>query len=124
MKMLKSTLAAGVVVALALAAGAAFAPAAFAQSAAAKATVDAAKAAGQVGEQMDGYLGLVAADAPPAVRAAVAEINSGRTGAFQAAAAKAGTPVEAAAAATGKQLIDRLPAGQYYKGADGRWVKK
>lgn len=122
MKMLKTALVAAA--AVALTAGVAFAPAAFAQSAAAKATVDAAKAAGQVGEQMDGYLGLVTPDVPPAVRAAVAEINSGRTGAFQEAATKAGTPVDAAAAATGKQLIDRLPAGQFYKGADGRWVKK
>ena len=119
MKMLKTTLVAGAAVALLLTA-----PAAFAQSAAAKSTIDAAKAAGQVGEQADGYLGLVSGDAPPAVRAALAEINSGRTGAFQEAAAKAGTPVDAAAAATGKQLIDRVPAGQFYKGADGRWVKK
>lgn len=98
--------------------------AAFAQSAAAKATVDAAKAAGQVGEQADGYLGLVTSDAPPDIRAAVAEINAGRTGAFREAAAKAGTPVEAAGAATAKQLFDRMPAGQYYKPANGSWMRK
>lgn len=98
--------------------------AAFAQSAAAKATVDAAKAAGQVGEQADGYLGLVSSDAPPEIRAAVAEINTGRTAAFKEAAAKAGTPVEAAGAATAKQLLDRMPAGQYYRTADGRWLRK
>jgi uncharacterized protein YdbL (DUF1318 family) len=97
---------------------------AHAQSAAAKAAVDAAKAAGQVGEQADGYLGLVSSDAPAAVRAAVAEINTGRTAAFRDAAAKAGTSVEVAGAAVGKQLFDRLPAGQYYRTADGRWAKK
>ena len=95
-----------------------------AQSAAAKATVDAAKASGSVGEQADGYLGLVSADAPAPVRAAVAEINTGRTAAFKDAAAKAGTSVEAAGAAVGKQLFDRLPAGQFYRTADGRWAKK
>ena len=97
---------------------------AHAQSAAAKATVDAAKASGDVGEQADGYLGLVSTDAPAAVRAAVAEINTGRTAAFKDAAAKAGTSVDAAGAAVGKQLFDRLPAGQFYRTADGRWAKK
>ena len=97
---------------------------AYAQSAAAKATVDAAKAAGQVGEQADGYLGLVSGDAPAPVRAAVAEINAGRTDAFKDAAAKAGTSVDVAGAAVGKQLFDRLPAGQYYRTAEGRWAKK
>jgi uncharacterized protein YdbL (DUF1318 family) len=97
---------------------------AHAQSAAAKSTVDAAKLSGDVGEQADGYLGLVSADAPAAVRAAVAEINTGRTAAFREAAAKAGTSVEVAGAAVGKQLFDRLPAGQFYRTADGRWAKK
>lgn len=97
---------------------------AYAQSAAAKATVDAAKVSGEVGEQADGYLGLVTGDAPAPVRAAVAEINTGRTAAFRDAAAKAGTSVEVAAAAVGKQLFDRLPAGQFYRTAEGRWAKK
>ncbi len=91
---------------------------------AAKATVDAAKVSGVVGEQADGYLGLVSSDAPAAVRAAVAEINTGRTAAFRDAAAKAGTTVEVAGAAVGKQLFERLPAGQFYRTADGRWAKK
>jgi uncharacterized protein YdbL (DUF1318 family) len=100
------------------------APAVFAQSAAAKATVDAAKAAGQVGEQADGFLGLVSGDAPPPIRAAVAEINAGRAEAFKEAGAKAGTPADAAGAATAKLLFERIPAGQFYKTADGRWLKK
>jgi len=95
-----------------------------AQSPAAKATVDAAKASGDVGEQADGYLGLVDAAVPAPVRAAVAEINAGRAAAFREAAAKAGTTVEAAGAAVGKQLFDRLPAGQFYRTADGRWARK
>ena len=40
-----------------------------------KATVDAAKAAGTVGEQSDGYLGLVTGSAPADVRAAVNDIK-------------------------------------------------
>ena len=55
-----------------------------AQSASAKATVDAAKAAGVVGEQADGFLGFVTAAADPAIRAAVAEINAGRADLYSA----------------------------------------
>jgi hypothetical protein len=52
------------VLALGLAMTAAGANLAMAQSAAAKAAVDAAKAAGTVGEQADGYLGVVAGGDP------------------------------------------------------------
>lgn len=97
---------------------------ALAQSAAAKAAVDAAKASGQVGEQADGFLGLVSSDAPPPVRAAVAEINAGRAEAFKDTAAKTGVAADAAGAAVAKQLFDRLPAGYHYRTADGRWLKK
>jgi uncharacterized protein YdbL (DUF1318 family) len=96
----------------------------YAQTAAAKAAVDAAKTAGQVGEQADGFLGLVSTDAPPAVRAAVTEINEGRAAVFREAAAKAGTTADAAGVATARTIFERIPAGQYYQGADGRWVRK
>lgn len=99
------------------------APAFAADAAQAKAVVDAAKAQGQVGEQADGYLGVVAS-APANVVAAVAEINAGRTAAYRDAAAKTGTTPEAAGQATGRQLIDRLPAGQFYKPLNGGWTKK
>ena len=95
-----------------------------AQSAAAKAAVDAAKAKGDVGEQSDGYLGLVKGSADAATTAAVAEINAGRTGAYREAAAKTNVTVDAAAGATATQLIGRVPAGQFYKDASGKWVKK
>jgi uncharacterized protein YdbL (DUF1318 family) len=95
-----------------------------AQSAAAKATVDAAKARGEVGEQADGYLGLVKGSADAATTAAVQEINAGRTAAYREAAGKTQVTVDAAAGATATQLIARVPAGQFYKDASGKWVKK
>lgn len=96
---------------------------ALAQSQAAKATVDAAKAAGKVGEQGDGYLGIVS-DADSAVRAAVAEINAGRKQVYGETAAKTGVTMEAAGEATARQLISRVPAGQFYKPLGGSWTKK
>jgi len=96
---------------------------AYAQSTA-KATVDAAKAAGKVGEQGDGFLGLVTGSASPDIAAAVAEINGGRAAVYRETAAKTGVTVEAAGQATAVQLLARVPAGQYYKPLNGAWTKK
>lgn len=111
------------VLALGLAMTAAGAGLAIAQSPAAKATVDAAKAAGVVGEQADGYLGVVSGG-DAALRAAVAEINTGRAAAYKDIAAKTGATPEAAGQATAKQLYARLAPGQYWKPLDGGWIKK
>jgi uncharacterized protein YdbL (DUF1318 family) len=96
----------------------------FAQGAAEKAAVDAAKAAGTVGEQADGYLGFVKGSADPATTAAVNAINAGRATVYAQTAAKSGTSREAAGQATGMQLIARTPAGQFIKPLDGGWSKK
>ncbi|ATC33801.1 DUF1318 domain-containing protein [Caulobacter vibrioides] len=111
------------VLALGLAMTAAGSGLAMAQSAAAKATVDAAKTAGTVGEQADGYLGIVSGG-DAALRAAVAEINTGRAAAYKDIAAKTGATPEAAGQATAKQLYARLAPGQYWKPLDGGWMKK
>ena len=103
--------------------GALVTPAA-AQSADAKAAVDAAKARGVVGEQGDGLLGFVMPVNDPALTAAVAEINAGRSQAYREAAARTGVTPEAAAQATAQQLFMRLPAGQYFKPLDGNWMRK
>jgi uncharacterized protein len=97
--------------------------AADAQSAAAKAAVDQAKAQGVVGEQADGFLGVVG-NADPAVRGAVAEINAGRAQAYHQAAARTGVTPEAAGQATARQLESRLPSGQYFRTVDGRWERR
>ncbi|WP_419253693.1 YdbL family protein [Caulobacter sp. ErkDOM-YI] len=111
------------VLAIGLSLAAAGASGALAQSAAAKAVVDAAKAAGTVGEQADGFLGIVAGG-DTALRASVAEINTGRAAAYKDIAAKTGVTPEAAGQATAKQLYSRLAPGQYWKPLDGGWMKK
>ena len=96
---------------------------AFADLASDKAAVDAAKSAGTVGEQGDGYLGFVS-DPDPALRASVTEINAGRKQVYSDTAAKTGVTIEAAGEATARQLISRVPAGQYFKPLGGTWTKK
>jgi uncharacterized protein YdbL (DUF1318 family) len=95
-----------------------------AQTAAAKATVDAAKSQGAVGEQGDGFLGLVSGSADPATKAAMAEINAGRAQAYKDIAARTGVTEAAAGEATARQLIDRLAPGAWYKPLGGSWTRK
>jgi uncharacterized protein YdbL (DUF1318 family) len=110
---------------IALSAAAATATVAIAQSADAKARVDAAKAAGIVGEQADGFLGFVTPAADPALKAAVAEINAGRAQLYREAAAKNGVSPEAAGGAAFNTVVQtRLKPGEYYKPAGGGWVRK
>ena len=111
------------VLALAASLGATVALPALAQSAAAKAAVDAGKASGTVGEQADGFLGVVSGG-DAATRAAVAEINTGRAAAYQDRAAKSGVSPDAAGQATAMQLYARLAPGQYWKPLGGGWTKK
>src|SRR3954464_9643519 len=87
---------------------------AFADLAADKATVDAAKAAGTVGEQADGYLGVVSG-ADAAATAAVNQINNGGGKVYSQTAAKSGVTPDAAGQATGAQLIAKVPGGQFFK---------
>ena len=99
--------------------------AALAQTAEAKAKVDAAKAAGIVGEQADGALGLVTGDADAATKQAVAEINNGRQAVYREAATKNGVSVEAAGGSAFETVIKpKLKPGEFYKPAGSGWVRK
>jgi len=102
----------------------AFVQPAFADLASDKAAVDAAKVAGTVGEQGDGYLGYVKGSADAAVTAAVTAINAARADVYAQTAAKTGVSRDAAGQATGAQLIAKVPGGQYFKPLGGAWTKK
>ncbi len=95
----------------------------WAQTSADTAAVAAGKAQGLVGEQADGYLGVLrGADA--ATSASVAHINEARARVYAEIAAKTGVTVAQAGDAAAIQLIARLPAGAYYKPAGGDWTRK
>ena len=102
----------------------ALAGAATAQVSNAKAAVDAAKAQGVVGEQADGYLGFVSGGGDAELKAAVAQINAGRGQVYREAAAKTGVSPEAAGASSFTQRFPSIPAGQYWRAADGSWKRK
>ncbi|MGH6920474.1 MAG: YdbL family protein [Geminicoccaceae bacterium] len=87
-------------------------------------SLDQAKAAGQVGERIDGYVGVVDANAPGSVRALVDRVNAKREAKYAEIAKERGTPVVAVAQIAGRKLIERAPDGEYVMGANGRWRQK
>ena len=108
------------VAALGVAAGAALA-----QTTAQKATIDAAKAQGTVGEQADGYLGFRTSASDPALQAAVAATNSGRRALYVQSAAEAGTTADVAGARMFEsRLLPRISSGQWYRNLAGQWVQR
>lgn len=98
---------------------------ALAQAPSAKALVDAAKAAGKVGEQADSFLGFVTTPADAALQAAVEEINAGRRRVYEETARRNGVTPEVAGVAAAKALRDtKLKPGDYYRDVDGVWRRK
>lgn len=83
-----------------------------------------AKAAGLVGERIDGYLGVVDSGAPGNVKSLVNQINAERKAKYAEIADKQGAPVAAVAQIAGTKLIERAGRGEYVMGADGRWQRK
>lgn len=84
--------------------------------------LDAAKAQGLVGEQPDGYLGVV--QATPDAVALAADINAKRKAAYEGIARQNGATLAQVGALTGQKVIEKAPAGTFIKAPNGQWVKK
>ena len=108
------------VAAAALMAGLALAGAAWAQRDPAYA---AARAAGQVGEQPDGYLGVVGGGSAD-LRALVSSINIQRKAAYTQKAQASGATVEQLAFTSGCNLIAQTNPGEKYRTPDGGWATR
>ena len=85
--------------------------------------VNAARAAGSVGERYDGYLG-VAAPVAPAVRSQVATINIQRRSLYSRLAASKGVSPQDVGVTAGCQLLARVGVGEAYMWADGKWRRR
>lgn len=86
----------------------------------AEVTYAAARSAGQVGEKMDGYLGIVGAETPDLARL-VRDINIKRRAVYAEKAQAAGATIEEYAFTSGCLLISRTVAGEKYQAPDGSW---
>ena len=82
-----------------------------------------AKAAGLVGEQLDGYLGVVRPDAPSNVRALVSSINRQRRSEYERIAARNGVSAAEVARIAAQKLIQQAPPGQYVQTPAG-WQRR
>lgn len=80
----------------------------------------AARSAGQVGEQPDGYLGVVGA-ASAELRALVSKINIQRKSAYTQQAAASGATVDQFAFTSGCNLIAQTAPGEKYQAPGGAW---
>lgn len=79
----------------------------------------AARAAGQVGEQKDGYLGVIGTPSAD-IRAMVRDLNNKRRAIYTEKAAGKST-IEEYAFATACRLISQTQPGEKYQAPDGSW---
>ena len=85
--------------------------------------VNAARAAGAIGERYDGYLG-VAAPVSQAVRSQVASINLQRRQLYSNLATSRGASPQEVGITAGCQLLARVGVGQRYVLSDGVWRRR
>ena len=81
-----------------------------------------ARTQGLVGEKLDGYIAVVTAS--PDANAVVADVNSRRREEYAKISKDNGQSLAVVGKVAAARIIDGLPAGSYYKGADGSWKKK
>lgn len=82
------------------------------------------KADGLIGEQANGYIGLVTQNVPPDIRTLVNDVNAKRKAGYQEIAAKQGTGLAEVERVGGKTAIDKTLRGNYVRDANGAWRKK
>jgi uncharacterized protein len=85
--------------------------------------VDAARAAGAIGERYDGYVGVVSAVAA-AVRSQVGSINIQRRSLYSRLAQSKGASPQEVGITAGCQLLARVAIGEAYMLSDGVWRRR
>ena len=83
----------------------------------------AARADGEIGEKMDGYLGIVVVETP-ALRRIVNDINIKRRAVYSEKAQAARATLEEYAFAAGCQAILKTEPGEKYQAPDGSWATR
>lgn len=82
-----------------------------------------ARAAGQVGERYDGYLGVVGA-VPDAVRRQVGAVNIKRRSLYASLAARKRVTTEEVGITAACSLLRRVAVGEVYFAAEGGWKRR
>jgi uncharacterized protein YdbL (DUF1318 family) len=82
------------------------------------------KADGLIGEQANGYLGLVKKDVPADIKNLVDKTNAKRKTGYQKIARKQGTTLSEVEKVGGNTAFQKTLKGNYYRDASGTWRKK
>ena len=82
------------------------------------------KADGLIGEQANGYIGLVSQDVPADIKKLVDETNAKRKAGYQDIAKKQGIPLSEVEKVGGNTAYEKTLKGNYYRDASGVWRKK
>lgn len=85
---------------------------------------DEAKNQGLMGEQHNGYLGIVTSKPSADLKNLVAQINKKRRAAYVKGASKSGVERSVFELRMGQRLQERSPAGHYIQLQNGKWKKK
>ena len=82
------------------------------------------KADGLIGEQANGYIGLVKQNVPADVKKLVNDVNAKRRAGYQNIAKKQGTSLAEVERVGGNTAIEKTLRGNYIRTASGAWRKK
>lgn len=85
-------------------------------------TLDEAESRGLVGEQLNGYLGIV--QSAPGVQKLVDDINLKRKQLYRDVARKNVIPLAAVEELAGRKAIEKAAPGEYVQNPNGQWVRK
>ena len=82
------------------------------------------KADGLIGEQANGYIGLVKQNVPADIKKLVNEANANRKKGYQSIAKKQGTSMAEVEKVGGQTAIEKTLRGNYIRDTSGVWRKK
>ena len=82
------------------------------------------KADGFIGEQANGYIGLVQQNVPADIKKLVNDVNAKRRAGYQNIAKKQGTSLAEVERVGGNTAIEKTLRGNYIRDASGNWRKK
>lgn len=95
------------------------------QAFAASQIIEDAKSQCLIGEQIDGYLGTITGQAPPAeVAREVRSVNQQRKAAYANIARKTGLTIDLTAKRVAEKQINKAPSGHCVQNLDRSWRKK
>ena len=83
-----------------------------------------AKSRGFLGEQQNGYLGLVNSSAPGDAKSLMRQVNDQRRANYQSIARSNGIDLKSVESLAGQKAINKTARGHFFQASNGQWIKK